>query len=163
MTIGSSVAGNAHGSRFARIAAWHPSRRQLVGVYAIGFAACWLTFWLGLRQTGADPYVSPLYGFLLLFEEALRDLLNRIPQLRPTFYPPALFSYPVLAASALVAEIFVTGAALLRSDRKPLRWAGIALLLVLALAAFSWTRIPPLPRVPGVLLLPFARFFTMPS
>ncbi len=161
MTLASGALQNARGSRLARIAAWHPSRRQLVGIYALGFAVCWLTFWLGLRQTGADPFVSPLYGFLLLFEEALRDLLNRIPQLRPTFYPPALFSYPVLLASALVAEIFATGAALLRSDRTPLRWAGMALLFVLALAAFSWTRVPPLPRVPGALLLPSARFFTM--
>jgi hypothetical protein len=76
----------------ARIGAWRPSLFQIASVYALGFVFCWLSLWIGLRQSGPEPFVSPLYGFMLLFEEALR-----------------------------------------------------------AFAAFSWSRIPPLPH-PGFLL-----------
>ncbi|HVB34622.1 MAG TPA: hypothetical protein VNJ52_09655 [Patescibacteria group bacterium] len=148
----------------ARLGSWLPSFSQIALVYALGFVLCWLSLWLGLRQKGPEPFVSPLYGFMLLFEEALRDLLNGFPSLRPTFFPPGLTSLPVILACALVAEIFATGAALVRSEQKPLRWGGLVLLIVLAFAAFSWSRIPPLPHagfsLPPV-LLPAARFFTI--
>lgn len=147
-----------------RLGAWRPSFSQIALVYGIGFLFCWLSLWLGLRQKGPEPFVSPLYGFMLLFEEALRDLLNSFPSLRPTFYPPSLTSLPVILACVLVAEIFATGAALVRSAHKPLRWGGLVVLVVMAFAAFSWSRIPPLPAaslsLPPV-LLPVARFFTI--
>lgn len=149
----------------ARLGSWRPTLTQIACVYTLGFLFCWLSLWIGLRQRGPEPFVSPLYGFMLLFEEALRDVLNRFPTLRPTFYPPSLNSLPVLLACALVAEIFATGAALIRSGYKLVRWGGLALLVILAFATFSWSRIPPLPQAGFTLppvLLPVARFFTMP-
>ncbi len=149
----------------ARLGSWRPTFRQITILYGLGFLFCWLSLWAGLRQRGPEPFVSPLYGLLLLFEEALRDLLNRFPTLRPTFFPPGLTSLPVVLACALVSEFFATGAALIRSVHKPLRWSGLALLVILAFATFSWSPIPPLPHsgflLPPV-LLPVARFFTMP-
>jgi hypothetical protein len=129
-----------------RLNAWRPSYRQVFGAFVAGFLLCWLTLWLGLRQHGTQPFVSPLYGFLLLFVEALRDVLNRFTWLRPTFYPPSLTSLPVLLACAIVGEIFSTAVALARSERAVIRWGGLLLLLVLAVATFSWSRIPPLPK-----------------
>ncbi|HVC00183.1 MAG TPA: hypothetical protein VNJ12_12745 [Candidatus Dormibacteraeota bacterium] len=147
-----------------RLGSWRPTLRQIAIIYMLGFLFCWLSLWAGLRQRGPEPFVSPLYGFMLLFEEALRDVLNRFPTLRPTFYPPSLTSLPVMLACALVAEFFATGTALIRSAHKPLRWGGLVLLVILAFATFSWSPIPPLPH-PGFLLppvlLPVARFFTM--
>jgi hypothetical protein len=148
----------------ARLASWRPSIAQIAFVYALGFLLCWLSLWIGLRQKGPEPFVSPLYGFLLLFEETLRDLLNRFPSLRPTFFPPGLTSLPVLLACLLMAEIFSASVAMVRSERKPLRWTGLVLLVILLFAAFSWSPIPPLPRsgfLLGPALLPLAGFFTM--
>lgn len=149
---------------FDWLGAWRPSLFQISCVYAVAFLFCWLSLWIGLRQKGPQLFVSPMYGFLLLFEEALRDLLNRIVSLRPTFYPPGLTSLPVVLACALMAEIFATSAALVRSEHKALRWTGLVFLVILAFATFSWSRIPPLPRSGFSLapvLLPAARFFTM--
>ena len=149
----------------ARMGSWRPSLVQIACIYALGFLFCWTSLWIGLGQHGQEPFVSPLYGFLLLFEEALRDVLNRFPSLRPTFYPPSLTAIPVLLACAFVAEIFATGAALLRSAHKPLRWGGVTLLVILAFATFSWSPIPPLPQtgiLVGSFLLPVAWFFTIP-
>lgn len=126
---------------------WRPSLWHVLAAFFIGFALSWITLRVGLAQHGRDPLVSPLYGFLLLFVEALRDLLNQVTWLRPTFYPPKLSSLPVLLACLISGEIFATAMALARSERAVIRWGGILLLIVLALATFSWSPIPPLPKV----------------
>jgi hypothetical protein len=135
-----------HSPWLERLKAWRPSYGQVLAAFCLGTVVCWITLWLGMRQHGIQPFVSPLYGFLLLFVEALRDVLNQLTWLRPTFYPPSLTALPVLLACVIVGEIFATAVALVRSERTVIRWGGLLLLLVLLLATFSWTRIPPLPK-----------------
>lgn len=133
-------------ARLGWLTGWRPTLRQVLAAFCIGFALSWITLRVGMAQHGAQPVVSPLYGFLLLFVEALRDVLNRITWLTPTFYPPKLTSLPVLIACLISGEIFATALALVRSERAVIRWGGLLLLLILGLATFSWSPIPPLPK-----------------
>lgn len=132
--------------RLAWITGWRPTLHQVLATFCIGFALSWATLRVGMAQHGAEPVLSPLYGFLLLFVEALRDVLNQVTWLTPTFYPPKLTSLPVLIACLISGEIFATALALVRSERAVIRWGGLLLLLILGLATFSWSPIPPLPK-----------------
>jgi hypothetical protein len=97
---------------------------RLVYAYAVGLAACFVSFSVANRPHGAHWNI--LFAALLGMSSTLANAFSERSMTVPTVF-----------AAALLSLIFVLAEAL-RSRGSWLRWAGYAFWVLLAVATFWW-------------------------